>query len=226
MLATISSTAEKLGNLPPRFHCRVHERQPCELPTSCRPAAAFGVAENNWTGIIRDISPGGLQLTLGRRFEPGTGLAIELGKGAAAKVSTVFVKVVHVKRQENGLWALGCKFISELGEDEIGRLVPAVDEQPPKKKVVSAVHFQIDLSSVSAIHYIVNQLNVPESWPLPPGTDVTVRGGRAVGSPWELTVEVVLCQQHEEGWVFQGRLHDAPSATALLHFLGHRTVDS
>src|SRR5262245_64007711 len=58
--------------------CRVFERQACEVTTACRPAAAFNSKEAVWSATIRDVSAGGVRLVLRRRFETGTGLAIEL----------------------------------------------------------------------------------------------------------------------------------------------------
>ena len=107
MASALAPPAAKPNAPQSGYHCRVHERQSCELPTSCQPAASFGNPECKWSGVVRDISPGGLQLSLTRRFEPGTGLAVELARHDTDKVSTVFVKVVNVRRQEDGLWALG-----------------------------------------------------------------------------------------------------------------------
>src|SRR5690242_12168671 len=55
--------------------CRVYERRPCHLPTSCQPAAA---QETRWAATIVDLSQGGVRLSLRRRFERGACLAIEL----------------------------------------------------------------------------------------------------------------------------------------------------
>src|SRR5436190_12314036 len=100
MATSVAPASGKLNGYQPRFHCRVHERQNCDLPTSCQPAASFGNPEAKWTGVVRNISSGGLNLRLSRRFEPGTGLAIELGRRDADRPNTVLVKVVHVSRQE------------------------------------------------------------------------------------------------------------------------------
>ena len=58
-------------------------------------------------GEVRDISTGGLCLVLGRRFEPGAGLAIEV-PDAEGGSSTLLAKVVHVRTDGAGSWALGC----------------------------------------------------------------------------------------------------------------------
>src|ERR1043165_2571735 len=61
-----------------RVECRVRERRPCGLKTSCQPIAARGDKDVMWPATIRDISVASIGLVLGRRFEPGAGLAIEV----------------------------------------------------------------------------------------------------------------------------------------------------
>src|SRR6266404_1093492 len=58
--------------------CRVYERHACGLPSRCQPASAFGKEELKWSGTLENVSKGGVCLSLSRRFEAGTGLAIEL----------------------------------------------------------------------------------------------------------------------------------------------------
>jgi hypothetical protein len=99
---------------------RIHERHDCELPGSCRPASSWNQPESRWCGTITNISLSGVRLRLPRRFEPGAGLAIELpGEGG----EEVFARVVHARPAGDGSWDLGCKFVSELSEDEFHRLL-------------------------------------------------------------------------------------------------------
>lgn len=107
--------------------CRVFERRPCVLPTTCQPASVSEMNELRWSASICDISQGGLLVHLSRRFEKGTGLAVELPGTEERESSTVFVKVVHVKANDAGGWALGCRFVSELGEDELQRLLTSTN---------------------------------------------------------------------------------------------------
>src|SRR5947207_14623946 len=95
--------------------CRVSERLACELPSSCQPASGITSKESRWAATIRDISLGGAKLNLRRRFEPGTGLAIELPGTGNGEAYTVLARVVHVRAQSDGTWLLGCRFISQLG---------------------------------------------------------------------------------------------------------------
>jgi hypothetical protein len=214
------------------FNCRVYERLECDVPVACQPAAAFGKEESRWEGTIRDISQGGVRLTLQRRFEPGTGLAVELPPLDNGDARTCFLKVMHVKRQLDGLWSLGCKFISELSEDEVKRLVARTQQAERDRsneshctthtgrKSVANVHFQVALSSATLFECVVKQMVVPDSWPLAAGQTVTISGGKASARPWKLQLKVEDCGRQREGWCFRGQVLNPPSATALLQALG------
>jgi PilZ domain len=115
--------AGDLTPAPPPRNCRVYERKECELPSTCRPASVTDAAEVRWSATIRDISQGGVRLMVGRRFEKGTGLAVELAGDFERDSTIVFAKVVHLRRHESGAWLLGCKFLSALSEDEVQRLL-------------------------------------------------------------------------------------------------------
>jgi PilZ domain len=78
--------------------------------------------EAGWAGVIRDISQGGVRIHLRRRFERGTGLALELPDGDRESM-VLFVKVVHLKPEADGTWMLGCQFLSPIGDDLVDRLV-------------------------------------------------------------------------------------------------------
>ncbi len=108
----------------PAIDCRVFERQVCELPTVCHPASLQEMAEHRWQGVITDISRGGICLRLVRRFEKGAALAVEIPGDGVREPYVVFVKVMNVTRDEDR-WILGCKFVSEMGDDEMQRLLTA-----------------------------------------------------------------------------------------------------
>jgi PilZ domain len=106
-------------------NCRVHERVDCALPTTCRPATVSDSDEMRWNATICDISQGGARLLVPRRFEKGSNLAVELPGDLERESAIVFIKVVHLRREDDGAWTLGCKFVSELSEDEVQRLLTA-----------------------------------------------------------------------------------------------------
>lgn len=122
---------------PQPFNCRIHERQPCTLPTTCQPASVSESHEMRWNATISDISQGGACLLVPRRFEKGTGLAVELPGDLERESAVVFVKVVHLHREDNGGWTLGCRFVSELSDDELQRLLTSTHPvlSSEKKKI-------------------------------------------------------------------------------------------
>jgi hypothetical protein len=220
------------------FNCRVYERQSCKVPTACQPAASYGLEENHWSGTIRDVSLGGLRLILERRFEPGIVLAVELPENPPGETKTILLKVVHVKRQLDGYWSLGCQFVSEMSEDELQRLLPTSGQGSGEGEALAAdaaesaltsyfgpltvakVRLQIELTSVTLAECIADQMIVPATWPLAPGKTVSVRGGKKSGSPWQVQLRVTRCAKQPEGWILRGQLLNGPSATDLLQAIG------
>lgn len=112
---------------PPRRGCRVYERHECDLKTSCQPPSFLGGQEPHWSGEVRNISQDGLALVLRRRYEKGTGLAVELPGSDPQRPFTVFVRVIHVLAQPDGSWLLGCAFVSRLSEEEVRDLAEGPD---------------------------------------------------------------------------------------------------
>ncbi len=119
------TTADASDAAPPLPNCRIHERIGCILPTTCQPATVSDSDEMGWNATICDVSQGGARLLVPRRFEKGTGLAVELAGDLERESAIVFVKVVHLRREDDGAWTLGCRFVSELSEDEVQRLLTA-----------------------------------------------------------------------------------------------------
>src|SRR5262249_58341415 len=63
---------------------RAAVRYPCNLDVSCRRvAAAMDIPWPTWPAKTRDISKVGIGLRLGRHYEPGTLLAIEVKNTAS-----------------------------------------------------------------------------------------------------------------------------------------------
>jgi hypothetical protein len=70
-----------------------------------------------WGATVRDISAGGIGLTLCYPFKPGTYLAIDL-KGPEA-TRTLLARVVHATDQTDGTWFIGCEFVEPLDDSEV-----------------------------------------------------------------------------------------------------------
>jgi hypothetical protein len=99
--------------------CRIGERYPLDLESACQPGASRNDRDLVWAATIRDISAGGVGIVLPRRFEPGTGLAIELPGQDGGAGETLLARVAHVQRLPEGGWLLGCSFLSELSDQEL-----------------------------------------------------------------------------------------------------------
>jgi hypothetical protein len=89
---------------------RTAERRPCRLEAVSHDADAPDSL--CWGAMIRDISAGGIGLTLCYPFKPGTYLAIDVQSPEAP--GPLLGRVVHVADQADGTWFIGCEFIRQL----------------------------------------------------------------------------------------------------------------
>lgn len=206
--------------------CRVYERRPCEVPTICQPASLLAMKEAGWTALIRDISQGGVRLHVPRRFEKGTPLAIELPGDQDHEASIVFVNVVFVKRGEDGLWVLGCKFVCELNDDEMRRLLtfdpsaPRATRPTAGNRTVSNVQFELTVNGGCQVRGCFQSFNATQGWPLKPGKVVRLKGRNGDQGKWSCQVRVVECKEEASTWHLRATLLQTPSMTELLQALG------
>lgn len=111
---------------------RVRDRYACDLKSSCKPIdCQTGTA---WPAKVRDISATGVRLTMFRRFEPGTLLALEV-QDTSGLARMLLARVVRVAKQVRGRWILGCAFDAELHHPQLEALVETpytawIQEQP------------------------------------------------------------------------------------------------
>jgi hypothetical protein len=96
---------------------RAWVRCPCNLESTCQPLA--GARGLQWPGKIRNLSAGGLALTLARRFEVGTILSIDVLDKAESVLGTWLARVAHVTLQSDGTWLLGCAFTTPRNEEDL-----------------------------------------------------------------------------------------------------------
>jgi hypothetical protein len=216
----------------PALECRVYERLNCGIPTACHPASLLDAKEMRWHGVICDISQGGARLTLPRRFERGTGLAIELPGDANSEPSTVFVKVVHLQAQDDGSWMLGCKFVSELSDDEVNRLTTCgnyvLASTPEEERTettsdteaeimfLTDVCVEIELDGRPVVRCAIKRLDVSKSWPIAAGKTLRINGTAPDRSTWAFEIEVQDLTRHGDGWKLRSRLADSTDAAELL----------
>jgi hypothetical protein len=201
-----------------RGDARTASRHRCEVKTTCQPPSAW--SKDPWPAVIRNIGTAGLSLTLNRRFERGSGLAIEL-PAADGSASTVLARVIHVSPYPEGGWLLGVSFVSELSEEEVAQVLTlseqrhALGDEPPAPKTVSGVLFLGTLPNQELLRWFVNRLDHSSDWPLKPGKYMRMRFG---GSSLSLTVR--RCQLFGSYWVVECGLTRMPDAVTLAILSG------
>jgi hypothetical protein len=203
------------------------ERFPCEVPTTCQPPSAY--TKDPWPATIRDISTWGLSLTLNRRFERGSGLAIELPTEDGT-TATVLARVAHVRPYADGGWVLGCEFISELSDEEV-QLVLTLD--PVKHATmseiegisattagsVSGVLFQTKIKRGGVLRWYVKRLELGGGgWPLTKGKVVSMRVGGLPAETPALDIRVRDCRRFGSYWIVEGKLSAEPNED-IMHAL-------
>ena len=182
----------------PLIDCRIYERFTSDAPVTCQPPSARGGDDLKWEARVRDVSAGGLCLVLRRRFEPGASLAIEMPGTDQEPGSTVFARVVRVKAEGGGAWALGCKFVSVLGDDELRPLLGP--DVPADEVCVAAVRFRGVLPCARVFKCLIKNLTVKGVWPLPPGRTTSIRFGKPSGNTPIARVRVQDCRATDAGW--------------------------
>jgi hypothetical protein len=229
-MATITRDSEVAARPPGILNCRVFERYPSDLPTQCQPLAARGDEELFWQASVHDISASGVGLLVHRRFEPKTGLAVELPDGDDS-VYTVFVRVVHALGQPRGLWLLGCSFVTPLSEERLNALLlasskPARPKAPPQaettklpevapkrnRSVIEGVRFRASLPDGTILSRWVTRLHMTGNWPMAQGRIVSVWLGKGKKDRTAVELRVDRCHEHEGQWVVECSFVNTPSA--------------
>ena len=78
---------------------------------------------------IENVSQGGLKVVIGRRFEVGTILKVEIATAGEENFSMLLAQVVRAAPESVGNWGLGCAFLQEISEEEVQGLL-AGEERP------------------------------------------------------------------------------------------------
>jgi hypothetical protein len=93
---------------------RVWVRYPTDLTTTLQPAACQETAP--LAARVRDISRGGMHLHVGRPFQTGELLSVEL---PGEQPLTVLACIIRVNLLPSGEWELGCVFARELSDADL-----------------------------------------------------------------------------------------------------------
>jgi hypothetical protein len=114
-LSPTASVAASLPSAPapPPYERRLLVRHFCEI----------GAVVDSWPAKIENISRGGLKVVIGRRFEVGTILKVEVPLSGEEHFSMHLAKVVRIEQDPNGSWSLGCAFDQEISEEELQELL-------------------------------------------------------------------------------------------------------
>ncbi len=109
-------------------------RSACRLEGQCRPVENPQVAAA-WPATVLDISCGGFQLLLSRRFEPGTLLVVDVHDPAGQATRMLVARVARVTTLTRGRWIHGCAFSVPLTPEDLESLLKnAADPRLPNKK--------------------------------------------------------------------------------------------
>jgi c-di-GMP-binding flagellar brake protein YcgR len=102
---------------------RQWKRFPCDVSARCQLVASDD--REQWPCKVLDISATGVGLLVEREIDSGTLLTVELHNAAGTTVLTMLACVVHLTRQSETEWALGCNFIRSLSEQDLRALTLA-----------------------------------------------------------------------------------------------------
>lgn len=112
---------ELAGPLERRATVRIE----CALRADCQPIAALE-AGNHWPARATDISQGGINLRVSRRFEPGSFLTVQFTSAPADEIYVPVARVCHVSK--DGMhWRLGCVWARALTAEDFQTLVGRLD---------------------------------------------------------------------------------------------------
>jgi|SRR5208282_5226295 len=100
---------------------RAAVRYACDLDSSCRRITTG--EKDFWGAKILNISAMGIGLLIGRRFELGTLLGIELQGARDNSLHQVMVRVANVRSEGARQWILGCAFTTPLTDEEVEALL-------------------------------------------------------------------------------------------------------
>jgi hypothetical protein len=100
---------------------RAYVRHHCNIETFSQPGEGR-LDQVWWPAKVRNISAGGIGLFMGRRFEVGTVLAIELQTSTQSGARKLTARVKHATGQEDG-WLLGCAFTTPLSDEDLALLL-------------------------------------------------------------------------------------------------------
>lgn len=95
---------------------RAWVRFPCDIPGLCIDAGAAAVEP--WQATVVNISAGGFGLVTPRAVKEGNHLRVDLPASDGQAEQQLLVRVVHLRKQDDGSWLLGCELTDGLTEED------------------------------------------------------------------------------------------------------------
>lgn len=139
----------------PHAERRVWLRFAANLNVRCDPVGT--PPEPGVYAVIGDISRGGILIIAPRRFEPGSILSVELPSSKGQPGIAALACVVRAQPHGESDWAMGCRFASELSDDQL-QMFGAARERPPSTDPRAWSRFSCD---ARAIYHRVNDADDP-----------------------------------------------------------------
>jgi hypothetical protein len=137
----------------PHAERRVWLRFAANLNVRCEPVGEQ--AESGVYAVIGNLSRGGIQIIASRRFEPGSILSVELPASNGQPALAALACVVRAQPHGESDWAMGCRFASELNDEQL-QMFGAARERPPATDPRAWSRFSCD---ARAVYHRVNREN-------------------------------------------------------------------
>jgi c-di-GMP-binding flagellar brake protein YcgR len=109
---------------------RLEVRRLASVETKVTPAA--GAPESSLRARVLNVSSSGVKLVVGRPFEQGDLLTLELPAPVGDSSVSVLACVVHAQPEGDAEWLLGCRFSAELNDSDLAAFgaAPSKPEEP------------------------------------------------------------------------------------------------
>ncbi|HEV3258792.1 MAG TPA: PilZ domain-containing protein [Gemmataceae bacterium] len=115
---------------------RIPVRRPCRLKGLCH--GLHALADASWSDAqVYDISTEGIGLVLGGPVDAGTILELDLQNTAQTDSIPKLAHVTRTAAQADGSWRVGCRFVRQLGDDELKALLAQGDPAPRPARVAA-----------------------------------------------------------------------------------------
>jgi hypothetical protein len=117
MVKSATSASKSRHQTKGKRERRIFVRHASRHSASCH--AVRSGEEGHWPATILDVSRGGMSLVVCRPFHEGEFLAVELQSPVEGLRDKLFMRVKRASTKGDGVWTLGCRFVSLLSDGEL-----------------------------------------------------------------------------------------------------------